>query len=104
MRRSLRGTVIVAACTGILVALFFVKASHGAIILLVLDALLTLSVVLAAVLFERYHYQPTVAHPERLRPTGERQVDPTTGVLLEVWEDPTTGQRDYRPVASENER
>jgi hypothetical protein len=56
------------------------------------------AVVLAAVLFERRGYQPTASNPEALRATGERFVDPTSNQLLEVWEDPLTGVREYRPV------
>ena len=30
--------------------------------------------------------------------TQERFTDPATGQLLEVWYDPQTGERDYRPA------
>lgn len=55
--------------------------------------------VLLAVLFERSGYQPKASHPEALRPTGERFQDPTTHELVEVWEDPQTGAREYRSAA-----
>jgi hypothetical protein len=51
----------------------------------------------AALLFERRGYRPQAPDPEALRPTGERFHDPTTGTLVEVWEDPHTGAREYRP-------
>jgi hypothetical protein len=57
------------------------------------------AVVLAALLFERRGYQPRAADPTALRPTGERFHDPTSGQLIEVWEDPATGAREYRPVS-----
>jgi membrane protein implicated in regulation of membrane protease activity len=52
------------------------------------------------VLFERFRYRPRARNPQRLRPTGERMIDPTSGRLVEVWEDPATGEREYREVAS----
>jgi hypothetical protein len=60
--------------------------------------LLNAGVVLAALLFERRGYQPRASNPDALRPTGERFRDPTSNQLLEVWEDPSTGVREYRPV------
>jgi hypothetical protein len=61
--------------------------------------LINAAVVGGAVLFERSAYRPTVENPNALEPTGERFQDPTTGELIEVWEDPRTGAREYRPVA-----
>jgi hypothetical protein len=60
--------------------------------------LVNAAVVLAALLFERRGYQPRASNPEALRPTGERFLDPTSKQLLEVWEDPSTGVREYRPA------
>jgi hypothetical protein len=60
--------------------------------------LLNAAIVGAAVLFERSGYTPHAAQPERLQPTGERFQDPTSGELVEVWEDPTSGVREYRPA------
>jgi hypothetical protein len=56
-------------------------------------------IVLAALLFERRGYQPKAPNPSVLRPTGERFQDPTSGQIIEVWEDPATGLREYRPVS-----
>lgn len=50
------------------------------------------------VLVEHFRYQPKARHPDRLRPTGERMLDPTSGQLVEAWEDPVTGEREYRAV------
>jgi hypothetical protein len=51
-----------------------------------------------ALLFERRGYQPRAPDQASLRPTGERFLDPTGGHLVEVWEDPATGAREYRPA------
>jgi len=53
-----------------------------------------------AVLFERRGYHPRAPDPASLRVTGERFVDPTTGDMVEVWEDPVTRAREYRPASS----
>jgi hypothetical protein len=50
-----------------------------------------------ALLFERRGYQPRAPEAATLRPSGERFLDPTSGELVEVWEDPVTGAREYRP-------
>jgi hypothetical protein len=55
------------------------------------------SVLGLALLFERRGYHPRAKDPASLRPTGERFVDPTSGKMVEVWEDPATGVREYRP-------
>ena len=64
--------------------------------------LLNAGVLAAALVFERRGYQPRAANPAALRPTGERFHDPTSGDIVEVWEDPGTGAREYRPVAGQN--
>lgn len=57
-------------------------------------------VCLLFILVERSRYQPRASRRAALRPTGERMIDPTSGKLIEVWEDPATGEREYRPVAN----
>jgi hypothetical protein len=57
------------------------------------------AILLAALLFERHGYQPQAPDPSALKATGERFQDPTTGQTIEVWEDPATGAREYRPLA-----
>jgi hypothetical protein len=60
--------------------------------------LINSAALLAALVFERRGYQPKASNPAALMPTGERFQDPTSGELIEVWEDPGTGAREYRPV------
>ena len=64
--------------------------------------LINAAVLAAALVFERRGYQPRAPNPAALRPTGERFHDPTSGDVLEVWEDPGTGAREYRPMAGQN--
>jgi hypothetical protein len=71
-------------------------------------------VIIAAVILERTRYrslhaertgdghgagggEPAAPEP-RFRPTEERFVDPTTGVPMQVWTDPATGERRYVPL------
>ena len=71
------------------------------------------AVIIAAVILERTRYRSLSAErsgdghgpgggetdrPDgRFRPTGERFLDPTTGVLMRVWLDPATGEQRYVP-------
>jgi hypothetical protein len=58
------------------------------------------AVLLALIVFERSRYQPRLkSAPAEFRPTGERFEDPTTGESLQVFENPQTGERDYRPAS-----
>jgi hypothetical protein len=73
------------------------------------------AVMIAAVFLERTRYRSLHAEqtgdghgpgggetqrPDgRFRPTDERFVDPTTGVPMQVWIDPSSGERRYVPVA-----
>ena len=50
----------------------------------------------AALMFERRGYHPKAPDPTALQRTGERFQDPTSGEIIEVWEDPRTGAREYR--------
>lgn len=40
----------------------------------------------------------------RWRPTGEKFIDPATGKLVEVWSDPTTGERRYVDIEGKSGR
>jgi hypothetical protein len=73
------------------------------------------ALLVAAVLLERTRYRSlkaersgepygpgggeTKAPDARFRPTDELFLDPTTGVELQVWLDPATGERRYVPRA-----
>ena len=73
------------------------------------------AVMIAAVFLERTRYRSLQAEqtgdghgpgggetqrPDgRFRPTDERFLDPTTGVPMQVWIDPSSGERRYVPVA-----
>ena len=63
--------------------------------------LIEAAIVGLALVFERRGYQPRAPDPTALRPTGERFHDPTSGEMLEVWEDPRTGTREYRPASGD---
>ena len=60
-------------------------------------------VVIASVLVEgRYRGAKSGASDHaRWQRTGERELDTETGEALEVWFDPATGARRYRPLGSE---
>ena len=72
---------IVQALAGILTVLVFYLCSNGAI-------------VIAALLFERGRYRPTLTPGGKWQETGERFVDPSTGKLMKVRYNPQTGVRD----------
>jgi hypothetical protein len=56
-------------------------------------------IVIAALLFERGRYRPSVTQGGGpWQETAERFVDPTTGQLMKVRYNPQTGARDYVPV------
>ena len=73
------------------------------------------AVMIAAVFLERTRYRSlhaeqtgdghgpgggeTQAPDGRFRPTDERFIDPTTGVPMQVWVDPSSGDRRYVPLA-----
>lgn len=73
------------ALAGVLVGLVFYLFINGVI-------------VIAALLFERGRYRPSLTPGGRWEETGERFVDPSTGQLMKVRYNPTTGARDYVPV------
>ncbi len=76
---------IALALAGVGVAVVFYLFVNGAI-------------VVAAVLFERGRYRPSITPGGTWQETGERFVDPTTGQLMKVRYNPDTGARDYVPV------
>jgi len=52
--------------------------------------------ILALAVFEVGRYRPRAAPSNTWQPTGERFLDPSTGVEMVVFYDPVTGKRDYR--------
>ena len=90
-------------------------AAAGADLFGVLTLFVPGALIVAAVVLERTRYRSLHAErtgdgigpgggetrvPDgRFRPTGERFIDPTTNVPLQVWVDPTTGERRYVPPA-----
>lgn len=54
-------------------------------------------IVLVAAVFEVGRYRTKADPSAKWVPTGERFVDPTTGVDTTVFYDPVSGKRDYRP-------
>ena len=82
---------------GVLVlALAVVLLALGWIVPLAVELIVGSLVLVAALLFERRGYHPDVDRTRgEWQATGERFVDPTSGHLIEVRFDPTTGQRDY---------
>lgn len=73
-------------------------AVAGVITGLVVYLFINGAIVIAALLFERGRYRPTVAPGGRWEETGERFVDPSTGQLMKVRYNPQTGARDYVPL------
>ncbi|HKJ93861.1 MAG TPA: hypothetical protein VJ957_11900 [Longimicrobiales bacterium] len=66
-----------------------------------LDLLVGCGVLTVAVALERWRYVRTVNRGRgRWQRTDERFVDPATGRLTDVYYNPDTGERDYRPVDS----
>lgn len=84
---------------GAAVLLFVVHATLWLVVYLAVNGLILLS----AMLFERQRYRSRVDRSQgHWQPTGERFVDPTTERLMEVFYNPSTGERDYREVPSTN--
>jgi uncharacterized membrane protein HdeD (DUF308 family) len=93
----LRKAVIVLGIVFLILAvyLFFqVGVTQAVIVLSVYGVILA-----GGAIFERSRYAPKVdRRSAEWRPTGERFVDPASGKLTEVYFNPATGERDYRPV------
>ena len=92
---NLRQAVLLVAAVALVISLVLVSTGVAPAWWLLCNS----AVVLAALVFERRGYDPKVRDPQALRATGERFQDPTSGELIEVWEDPGTGTREYRPAA-----
>ena len=74
-------------------------ALAGVVVGLVFYLFINGVIVIAALLFERGRYRPSLTPGGRWEETGERFVDPSTGQLMKVRYNPQTGARDYVPVS-----
>ena len=80
---------------GAAVLLFLIHASVFLVVYLAVNGLILVS----AMFFERQRYRSRVDRTQGdFQLTGERFVDPTTERLMEVFYNPTTGEREYREV------
>src|SRR6202521_3231101 len=93
LRKAILAYGVVAVMGAILLAI------AGIITGLVVVLFVNGAVVLAALLFERGRYRPSVSPDGPWQETAERFVDPTTGQLMKVRYNTQTGARDYVPVS-----
>jgi hypothetical protein len=91
---NLRRAVLLALLVALVVSMVLVNAGVAPGWWLLINA----AIVLAALVFERRGYSPRAADRSAVVPTDERFHDPTTGDLVQVRENPRTGEREYRPV------
>lgn len=85
---------------GAALLLFMVHATLWLILYLAVNGIILVS----AMFLERKRYRVRVDRNQgHWQPTGERFVDPTTRRLMEVFYNPTTGERDYREVTGQME-
>ena len=97
MSTSARAVALILAGLLLLAGLALSVGPGGAGLPLALIAVL----ILLGVVFERrYGGGADLPHPAAVewQPTGERFVDPESGMALEVWIDPLTGTRRYEPI------
>ncbi|HEY9287917.1 MAG TPA: hypothetical protein VIT43_07840 [Candidatus Dormibacteraeota bacterium] len=94
LRKAILAYGVLAIVCGIL--LLAAGIGVGIVIYLLIQGI----VVLAALLFERGRYRPTVTQSGDWQETEERFVDPSTGQLMKVRYNPRTGVRDYVPADS----
>ena len=93
---TLRGGVLLVASVSLVAGALLVALAAGGARVFGIYLLVEAAVCFLFVLFERSRYAPKASRPAALRPTGERSIDPVSGELIEVWEDPATGEREYR--------
>jgi type IV secretory pathway VirB3-like protein len=85
---------------GAAILLFLVHATLWLVVYLAVNGFTLVS----AMLLERTRYRTQVDRTQGYwQPTGERFVDPTTQQLMEVFYNPTTGEREYREVPNQRE-
>lgn len=82
---------------GAAVLLFLVHTSVFLVVYLAVNGLILVS----AMVFERQRYRSRVDRTRGgFQPSGERFIDPTSQRLMEVFYNPTTGEREYREVTN----
>jgi hypothetical protein len=59
---------------------------------------LWIGLLLVVFLFERQRYAPRTAATGGWQATGEKFIDPQSGTATQVFVNPQTGERDYRPI------
>ena|SRR5579859_2124320 len=96
---SLRRGLLLAAAVALLAAIVLITTGRGGMQVAGFYLLFQSAACGLAVLFERRGYRPRAPNSATLRRTSERMVDPVSGKLVEVWEDPRTGTREYREVS-----
>ena len=85
---------------GAAVLLFIVHATLWLVLYLAVNGF----ILICAMLLERQRYRTRVDRtPGHWQPTGERFIDPTSERLMEVFDNPATGERDYREVTNQGE-
>jgi hypothetical protein len=89
----LRKAILAYGVAAIVVGILLAAAGVGSVVILYLCAQGV--IVIAALLFERGRYRPTVTQSGNWQDTEERFVDPSTGRLMQVRYNPQTGARDY---------
>lgn len=98
----LRNVLLGAGLVGVVVAIGLLLAGQYAP---GLQTLIASGALTAGVAFERWRYVRSLTSREgRWLPTGERFVEPTTYRLTEVYYNPDTGERDYRPAEDDQRR
>jgi len=98
----LRNLLLAGGVMGLVVAIVLLLAGQydPGLQLLIGSGVLTVGVG-----FERWRYVRSLTSPEgRWLPTGERFLDPTTHQLTDVYYNPDTGERDYRPAEDDDRR
>ncbi len=98
----LRNLLLAGGVVGLVVAIGLLVAGQFAP---GLQMLIGSGALTAGVAFERWRYVRSLTSPEgRWQRTGERFLDPTTYRLTDVYYNPDTGERDYRPAEDDDRR
>jgi hypothetical protein len=93
LRRAILGLLLIALGAALAAGVYLHRCPGWAATPIWLAALIV------AFLFERQRYAPSVSSGTGdWKVTGERFIDPVSGERLAVYVDPSTGDRDYRPI------